>query len=698
MSSIAEQVGRVVGGRYRLLTPIGSGASSQVFAAVDTRLGRRVAVKVLHPMLSSDEAFLRRFRTEARLAASLDHPHVMRVFDWGEEGAGPYLVLELLTGGSLRALLDTDVRLSHAQVSRFGAEAASGLAYAHRRGIIHRDIKPGNLLFDDDGHVRIADFGVARAMAQASQTEPLGMMFGTARYASPEQARGSLLDDRTDVYSLALVLYEALTGRVPFSAETVSGTLMARLDASLPPARELGPLTPILAAAAIAEPLARLDAASLAGELEQLGRLLPAPAPLPLARVELGPGASHLPDRDVTELDSGGSGLSRGRTEMLPINGLAVDDVLGDLTVAGIAAGEGIPASAATLFTVGLAAAGGDTEARDGRRTRSRAAGAAGSGGAPTGGTAVEEPLPPRRRRHRTARLVTLAVLVLALAGAGITAGVVHFVVYGHVVPSLVRQPVGTARALVDDAGLRLQLGSSTYDLSVPAGDVISQSVPPGRHEKGGSSVVVTVSRGPAPVVVPAVAGDTQHLAHELVQAAHLRPVPQLVYSETVHAGHVVSQSPAPTSATHSDASRGSTVVLYISRGPHPRIVPSLAGDTYAVAQHQLALLRLVAVQASAGVYSMTVPEGSVVSESPAAQSSVRRGSTVVLTLSLGKPFVTIPPVDGMTVAQAEAKLTALGLTYQVYGNHKRWFVIFSTPVEGRSVRVGTNVTLAAIP
>jgi serine/threonine-protein kinase len=185
MTSIAEQVGRVVGGRYRLLAPVGTGASSQVYAASDTRLARRVAVKVLHPMLAGDQAFLRRFRAEARLAASLDHPHIMRVFDWGEESEGPYLVLEYLGGGSLRALLDTGVRLSHAQVAAVGGQAASGLAYAHRRGIVHRDIKPSNLLFDDEGHLRIADFGVARALAESALTEPLGAIFGTARYASP---------------------------------------------------------------------------------------------------------------------------------------------------------------------------------------------------------------------------------------------------------------------------------------------------------------------------------------------------------------------------------------------------------------------------------------------------------------------------------------------------------------------------------
>jgi beta-lactam-binding protein with PASTA domain/tRNA A-37 threonylcarbamoyl transferase component Bud32 len=691
MSSIAEQVGRVVGGRYRLLTPIGSGASSQVFAAVDTRLGRRVAVKVLHPSLSRDEAFLRRFRTEARLAASLDHPHVMRVFDRGEERTGPYLVLELLTGGSLRGLLDAGARLSHAQVARFGAEAASGLAYAHRRGIIHRDIKPGNLLFDDDGHVRIADFGVARAIAQASQTEPLGIMFGTARYASPEQARGTVLDDRTDVYSLALVLYEALTGRVPFSAETVSGTLMARLDASLPPARELGPLTPILAAAAISEPLARLDAASLAAELEQLGRLLPPPDPLPLAAIDAGPGVAHLPDRDVTDRDERSERIAPGATQVIEVGDLVDPELLlADLTVAGIAAEDGVPAAASALFTAGIAEPSGGLTTVD---HRSHDTGAVppptGTGRGSTGTS---------RRRRKAWSALAVALLVL-LAAAGTVAGIVHFVVYGHAVPSLRDEPVGTARTLASDAGLRLRVGSRAYDLTVPAGDVISQSLPPGRHVKGGTVVVVTVSRGPAPVEVPAVVGDTQRLARQLLAAAHLKEVPVLVYSETVHPGVVVSQSPLPSTSTHRTAPRSSAVVVDISKGPHPRIVPALTGDSWSQVMAKLGAMRLVAAQAQKGAYSMSVPAGDVVSQSPLPGTSVRRGSTVVVTLSLGKPFVTVPSISFDTVQQAEAALTAAGLHYDfLFGNHQGWYVVYASPGPGASVRVGTTVTLEAIP
>ncbi|MGH9063655.1 MAG: serine/threonine-protein kinase, partial [Acidimicrobiales bacterium] len=215
-SRIADQVGRVLGGRYRLLRPLGSGASGHVFLAEDATLGRRVAVKLLHTALAGDEAFLRRFRAEAQAAAALNHPHIMGVLDWGEDDDGPFLVLEHLGGGSLRDLLDMGHRLSAAQAARVGAEAARGLAYAHRRGLVHRDIKPPNLLFDEEGRLCIADFGLARALAEAAWTEPVGALLGTARYSSPEAAQGLSVDGRADLYALGLVLIEAVTGTAPF--------------------------------------------------------------------------------------------------------------------------------------------------------------------------------------------------------------------------------------------------------------------------------------------------------------------------------------------------------------------------------------------------------------------------------------------------------------------------------------------------
>src|ERR1700728_4661757 len=282
MPLITDAIGRVLGRRYRLVSPLGGGASAQVFLAEDVSLHRHVAIKILHPGLASDESFLKRFRAEARAAAGLNHPHVARVFDWGEDDGGPYLVLEYLSGGSLLDLLERGVRLSVSQATSVASQAARGLAYAHARGIVHRDVKPANLLFDDEGRVRVADFGVARALADGAWTEPAGARVGTARYSAPEQGLGLALDGRADVYSLALVTFESLTGYVPFVLDTAMGTLSARIGAALPGHGALGPLQPVLAQAAEPDVTLRPDAAGFASRLEALAVALPRPKALPL--------------------------------------------------------------------------------------------------------------------------------------------------------------------------------------------------------------------------------------------------------------------------------------------------------------------------------------------------------------------------------------------------------------------------------
>ena len=210
-SRMSAQVGRVLGGRYRIVAPIGVGASAEVYLADDVQLERQVAVKVLHENLVSEAPFLRRFHAEARAAAALNHPNIVAIHDAGDDGT-PYLVIEYLAGGSLRSVLDRMSRLTVAQVSQIGTQAARGLAHAHGSGIVHRDIKPANLLFDLDGRLRIGDFGLARALAEIALTELDGSPLGTARYACPEQVRGDIVNERTDVYALGLVLYELLTG------------------------------------------------------------------------------------------------------------------------------------------------------------------------------------------------------------------------------------------------------------------------------------------------------------------------------------------------------------------------------------------------------------------------------------------------------------------------------------------------------
>ena len=283
MPSITDSIGRVLGDRYRLVTALGTGASAHVYLADDVALHRRVAIKVLHPALAGDTAFLKRFRAEAQAVAALNHPNILQVYDWGEEDGVPYLVLEFLAGGSLRQVYDTGVLLSPEQAVQVGLEAAAGLDYAHRRGLVHRDIKPANLLFDADRRLRIADFGLARALAEASWTEPDGAILGTARYSAPEQVEGWVLDGKADVYALALVLYEGVTGEAPFIGDTTVATLMARVGVLLPEHEALGPLNDVLVWAAAPEPSERYDAAQFGVRLEALAASLPGPEPLPLA-------------------------------------------------------------------------------------------------------------------------------------------------------------------------------------------------------------------------------------------------------------------------------------------------------------------------------------------------------------------------------------------------------------------------------
>ncbi len=324
MPSITDSIGRVLGDRYRLVTALGTGASAHVYLAEDVSLHRRVAIKVLHPALAGDTAFLKRFRAEAQAVAALNHPNILQVYDWGEEDGVPYLVLEFLAGGSLRQVYDTGALLSPEQAVQVGIEAAAGLDYAHRRGLVHRDIKPANLLFDADGRLRIADFGLARALAEASWTEPEGAILGTARYSAPEQVEGWVLDGKADVYALALVLYEGVTGEAAFIGDTTLSTLMARVGVLLPEHEALGPLNDILVWAAAPEPSERYDAAQLGVELKELAASLPRPEPLAIVEgaplEELGAGrVRRLPrgaeERDLTELGAPDPGAVPAKSE-----------------------------------------------------------------------------------------------------------------------------------------------------------------------------------------------------------------------------------------------------------------------------------------------------------------------------------------------------------------------------------------------
>ncbi len=310
----------VLGARYVLGRLVGQGTSARVYTATDRSLGRKVAVKLLHEGLAADGPFRRRFESEARHAASLNHPSLLAIYDWAE-GDQVYLVTELLEGGSLRALLDEGHLLTPSQAVLVGLQAGSGLAHAHNEGFVHRDIKPANLMFTGSGRLKVADFGISRAVAEASWTEPDGALIGTARYAAPEQALGRGIDGRADIYALGLTLIEALTGEVPLVGANPLATMVLRQDSDVEVDPALGALGEALARTGRASASDRPDAAEFVTLMEAVASTLPRPGDLPLAGLP-----PEADDDDVVVLGS-------ERDELVLVDRAVVHGIEADPTV-----------------------------------------------------------------------------------------------------------------------------------------------------------------------------------------------------------------------------------------------------------------------------------------------------------------------------------------------------------------------------
>src|SRR5215212_733590 len=516
---MTEQLGRVLGGRYRLIAPIGTGASAQVFLADDVKLRRRVALKVLHPALADDQAFLRRFRAEARAAAALSHPNLMAVYDWTDEN-DPYLVLEYLGGGSLRALLDRGRRLTVAQAVVVGLEAARALDYAHSKGFVHRDIKPANLLFGDEGRLRIADFGLARALSEATWTEPGDGLVGTARYAAPEQASGARVDGKADVYALGLVLIEAVTGAVPLTADAVLATLLRRIDNAVPIPDAMGPLVPILARVGQPDPSERPGADELGRTLLSVARRLDRPEPLPLpGAIEIS-ALRELEDVDLTLLPE--PSVQETPPEVLDDAPPLVDGAGADDT---------------------------------------------GDGG--------------RRKGGWKRRLVGVLV-ALALIGGGAAAWAATRPDTAPVPDLSGRRATRVDDVLeqvMADEEITWKLDEQReFSRTVPQGRVISQDPAPGDRLADGSTIHYVVSRGKPIVNVPDVSGMSQAEAERVLNERGLQVGARTpAYDEDVPKDSVVFYR-VDGQDRPATARDGSDVELVISQGPEPRPVPSVRG------------------------------------------------------------------------------------------------------------------------
>jgi eukaryotic-like serine/threonine-protein kinase len=601
--------GSTIDGRYRLLRRIGSGGMADVWLAEDPHLQRRVALKILHRRFAQDREFVERFRREAEAAAGLSHPNIVAVFDRGDVDGTYYIAMQLLEGRSLKELIDQG--LTPEQTCALIRQVLEAAGYAHRHGVVHRDLKPQNVIVDDEGAATVTDFGIARA--GASEITQAGSVMGTPHYLSPEQAQGQAVTAVSDLYSIGVILYEALAGQVPFEAD--SAVAIAMKQVSTAPQRPSS-INPAVSPA--------LDA-------------------VVMRALEKDPGQRfQSAEAFIAALDQ----ASRNP-----------------------AAEPGSTAAFAPLPPPAVVAGEGE--------------------GAEDGGGEED------RGRRLWIILAIAAVLIGALLGFALTRDT------DTDVPGVTGNQLNVAISLLEQNGFKVG-EVSRVQREVAANTVLEQDPPPGNAALDCAflsffcskpKVALTVSAGPGSADVPAgLAGLSEEEAAERLEGAGFRVDTEAVNSDQVEAGLVVrSEPPGGTTAT-----RGSTVVLVVSKGQKLAKVPVLVGTQRSVAVQQI---RGRGLTPGVEEEESAKPAGEVIRQAPSAGSELPRGSSVSIVVSKGEKKATVPNVIGKERREAVEALREAGLEPSVQEQEtevpqQAGRVTDQFPPPGSEVEPGSEVTI----
>jgi len=592
-------IGRLVDGRYRVRARIARGGMATVYVATDLRLERRVALKVMHSHLSDDAVFQGRFIQEARAAARLADPHVVNVFDQGQEGEMAYLVMEYLPGITLRELLREQKRLTVPQTVTIMDAVLSGLAAAHRAGIVHRDVKPENVLLAEDGRIKIGDFGLARATT--ANTASGQLLLGTIAYLAPELVTRGTADARSDIYALGIMLYEMLTGEQPYKGEQPMQIAFQHATDSVPRPSVRNPGVP--------EPLDEL----VLWATEKVPDERPADADEMLRRL-----------REIEEQLGIAPQVQRTLAATVAGSGERLDS--GDVT-------KVLPAMVAA--STDPPAEGDDNATRLRRRTQ--------------------------RRRAKGAWLVLLVLMLAAAAGAGgwwFGSGPGSLVA----VPDVAGSTFAQARQALEDQTL-IAVKKEAYSLEIAAGSVVSTDPEAGVRVDKNTRVQVIVSQGPAPHELPALVGMSEQDARAELERARVSVGDAAMFFTKAKNGTVIAASfTASGQSDKVDCAKGCTVyeggtaALSVSKGP----VPDVVGKP--IAEATAALTDVGLKVKTTEDFSDAVAQGSVIRMNEReGGGNWRPGDTVTLVVSKGPQLFAVPSVVDMTRDQAVAALKDAG-------------------------------------
>lgn len=678
-------VGTLVDNRYLILSKLARGGMSTVYLATDQRLERDVALKVLHPHMAGDPQFLDRLGREAKAAARLSHPHVVGVLDQGDDGPLAYLVMEYIKGHTLRDVLKDKGALTPRLALALIDPVVEGLGAAHAAGLIHRDVKPENVLIADDGRIKIGDFGLARAISTSTST---GALIGTVAYLSPELVMGRQADARSDIYSLGIMLYEMITGKQPFDGEVPIQVAYQHVNSTVGPpsalvpglADELGELVQWCTAN---DPDKRpVDGNALLFELRHIRTNLtdaeldlrpPAAAPLPAAA-----GESHTEFlggiQHPTEV------IGRGSNPTTVLSGRQRPGAYGPLATPEEHEFGASAAEAAGDLAVPASKRAQRKQDRDEEKARQRAA------ATPSRSLRAGNP-----RRRGLAWVLVLVLVAILAAGAG------WFFGMGPgspgTIPQLANKTVAEAQQLLRTAGFD-STTRDVFDDTVSAGLVVGSEPQAGEVVRKFQTISLNVSKGPELFPLPQLTGKPLDAAKTALNGAgmSLGPVTES-FDETAAAGTVLAQKPAKgTPAKH-----GTPVALTVSKGPRPIPVPDVRGKDQDAAVAAVEAAGLKAVVAPEPVFSRDVPKGAVAGQDPA-NGNLTKGGSVTLTVSKGPKFVEVPSFIGKQATEARDALERLGFKVEINNILGGFFgtVRAQDPVDTR-VPEGSTITLTVV-